>query len=186
MSVRLTKKRIAFITALASAKTYAEAYAEAYPKSADKPRRVLEERARKLLRHPEVMEAYQVLLNEYQQKERDLAGCEREDLIVHLNYSIEKIRAEIERREKALYAESDLLKKEPPSDMSPHEAELEAARVLQKPVLSSALTGGIVNAVNSLAKLLGYTEREEIVAETVVFAGLEDLHALDAEGGWKP
>jgi hypothetical protein len=176
VAVRLTKKRLAFIHALASAKTYAEAYAEAYPKSATRPRKELETRARKLLKNPQVAEAYQNLLAEYQEKERKRVGCTREDLIAHLSYGIEKIRGEIERRENAIIDECTLLQKEAPSGLSEHEAKIEAARVRQRPLLTSALTGGIVSSVESLAKLLGYHSDADLAKqEPVVFQGEEEL-----------
>lgn len=175
MRVRLSKKRIAFINALVSAKTYAEAYAEAYPKSAGQPRKVLEDRARKLLKVPAVSEEYHRLLEEYQNRERQRVGCTRQELISDLCYVRSKIRDEIERREDGIRKECSLLHEASPSGMSEHDAHIEAARVLQRPILTSALAGGMVNAVESLARLLGYSERGEEQGEPVVFSGEEDL-----------
>lgn len=173
---KLTPKQQAFINALAEGKTQEQAYAIAYPRSAKWKRASRETSATKLLAKDKVKQAYDALIEQIREEELKQIIWTRREHYWTLIENINAIRSERERRLAAIEEEARLLVEFPPLGLDRNEARIEAARVLQKPVLSSALTNALNASADSLSKIFGVTADSGVEGgDVVIFEDEEDL-----------
>lgn len=168
MGKQMTKKKIkkdkkilprheVFVRALAAGKDRADAYLEAYPNSANSPRERVARTAYQLLQRPEVMSAYQAELERHRAEEELRNRWTYERSVQARLDALDAIAEERERRKKAQEAMAQAMKDNPPQDLTPQQAEIEAQRILMMPILTAQTTSAVAQLCDGLDKLTGLT-----------------------------
>lgn len=168
MGKQMTKKKIkkdkkilprheAFVRALAAGKDRADAYLEAYPNSVNSPRDRVARTAYQLLQRPEVMSAYQAELERHRTEEEQRNRWTYERSVQARLDALEAIAEERNRRKNAQEAMAQAMKDNPPPDLTPQQAEIEAQRILMMPILTAQTTSAVAQLCDGLDKLTGLT-----------------------------
>lgn len=146
-----------FVRALAAGEERADAYARAYPKSANKPAEARARSAFNLLQRPEVMSAYQAELERHRTEEEQRNRWTYERSVQARLDALDAIAEERNRRKIAQEAMAQAMKDNPPPDLTPQQAEIEAQRIRMMPILTAQTTSAVAQLCDGLDKLTGLT-----------------------------
>lgn len=146
-----------FVRALAAGKDRADAYIEAYPGSAKSPRDRVARTAYQLLQRPEVMSAYQAELERHRTEEEQRNRWTYERSVQARLDALDAIAEERNRRKIAQEAMAQAMKDNPPPDLTPQQAEIEAQRIRMMPILTAQTTSAVAQLCDGLDKLTGLT-----------------------------
>lgn len=161
--------------ALAAGKDRADAYLEAYPNSVNSPRDRVARTAYQLLQRPEVMSAYQAELERHRAEEEQRNRWTYERSVQARLDALEAIAEERNRRKIAQEAMAQAMKDNPPPDLTPQQAEIEAQRILMMPILTAQTTNAVAQLCDGLDKLTGLT-REENGGQVNLFFSSDPRH----------
>lgn len=186
MGKQMTKKKIkkdkkilprheVFVRALAAGKDRADAYLEAYPNSVNSPRDRVARTAYQLLQRPEVMSAYQAELERHRAEEELRNRWTYERSVQARLDALDAIAEERNRRKIAQEAMAKAMKDNPPQDLTPEQAEIEAQRILMMPILTAQTINAVAMLCDGLDKLTGLTQDESACQTNVIISnGFED------------
>ena len=146
-----------FVRALAAGKDRADAYIEAYPNSVKSPRDRVARTAYQLLQRPEVMDAYQAELERHRAEEEKRNRWTYERSVQARLDALDAIAEERNRRKIAQEAMAQAMKDNPPPDLTPQQAEIEAQRILMMPILTAQTTSAVAQLCDGLDRLTGLT-----------------------------
>lgn len=157
-SKKITPSQDRFVKLLAAGLERSEAYGKAYPKTADKPTDARARYAFNLLQRPEVMDAYQAELARHREEEKARNRWTYERSVQERIKALDAIAEERERRKAAQESMAQAMKDNPPPDLTPEQAEIEAQRILMAPILTAQTTNAVAQLCDGLDKLTGLTQ----------------------------
>ncbi len=155
---KLMPRHEKFVKALAAGDDRATAYSKAYPKTADKSVDFRSKSAFNLLQRPEVMDAYQAELARHREEEKARNRWTYERSVQERIKALDAIAEERERRKAAQESMAQAMKDNPPPDLTPEQAEIEAQRILMAPILTAQTTNAVAQLCDGLDKLTGLTQ----------------------------
>lgn len=172
---KLLPRHKVFVHALAAGKDRADAYIEAYPNSEKSPRDRVARTAYQLLQRPEVMDAYQAELARHREEEKARNRWTYERSVQERIKALDAIAEERERRKAAQESMAQAMKDNPPPDLTPEQAEIEAQRILMAPILTAQTTNAVAQLCDGLDKLTGLTQDVQSKDVPVIVLGMNDV-----------